>query len=135
MKYVLLVSLIVLAGCTTGMPARKQEARLTLEHSVVTPEKYQIGRTTPSFAGTSPAARYVEAHERGWWACLKNYAKDIEYQLGPGDHTSSGWPAEVDGFQAGVFAARDHMELLIERYGSKKTHRLLVDTFGKELEK
>ena len=131
MKIATILLLFLCFGCasTPGVAP----AKLSLEHQVVTPPEFQWGRKQPAFAGNSPAARYVDGYERGWWSMLSRYAKDIEYEFEWGHVTSSGHGSGIQGYMDGALAASARAKELIENYGKKKTHGLLIDTFGLEL--
>ena len=131
MKIAICLFLMLCCGCaSTSVTARPP---LSLEHPIVTPPEFQWGRKQPAFAGNSPAARYVSGYERGWWSMLSRYAKDIDYEFEWGHVTSSGHGSGIGGYMDGALAGSARATTLIEHYGPTKTHRLISETFGLEL--
>ena len=69
--------------------------------------------------------RYLEAFGRGYWSCIMNYMKDINYVSLPNDYTSSGWGSEISGFGAGYEAAEKDMQRNLKRFGKERTAQYL----------
>jgi len=118
------VLVLLLAGCASHRP------ELSLAHDVGVPQAHRRGNFSPEhpgyMAGNSAIERYVNAYERGWWACVRKYGHDIRYQLQPADAAGLGWPEEADGWSDGFTAASNRIQNLIANFGEQRVTTYLA---------
>jgi hypothetical protein len=121
MRALLLLLLLAFGGCA-AVPREDSPVSL-LSHDVSVPRRYRAGDAWPGFDGD--AKRYVSFYEAGWWDCVAQLAKDIDYRPTVSDRAANGWPCEVDGCWDGYTAAEVRVATLIRRYGKKKARDIL----------
>lgn len=116
MSRILLLSVVLVAsGC-----ASRHQQRLSLAHQISVPHEWSSGKGIPGPPGNSDIERYIDAYERGWWAVIREYAKDIDYDPPCDIWTSSGWPAATCGWERGTGDAIIRIEQLIGALGKQK---------------
>ena len=81
----------------------------------------------PPFWDDSDISRYVSGYDRGWWWCVVQHERDIDYRANSSAYPISGWPAETYGWPAGIADAQARIEQLVRAYGKLKVSDLLSD--------
>ncbi len=119
-RFVLLTLLVLSAGCAST------PSQLSLAHHISVPAQWNSGKATPGPPLSSDSERYVDAYERGWWACVHEYAKDMDWQI-DGFWASSGWPAATFGWSQGTGDAALHIQKLIDTFGKEKVAAYLSE--------
>ena len=112
---------LFLSGCATAID--REESGELLAHQIVIPKVYRWGAVNPNF--TSSAERYLYAYDGAWWACIRDFAANINYQPTQRDHAGNGWPAAVDGYSDGYSAAETKVKEIRQRFGDRKAQELL----------
>jgi hypothetical protein len=120
-RFIPIVLLLMVCGCAHS------PRRLTLAHDIRVPKEWRGGANDPVFRDASDISRYISAYERGWWWCVVNHARDINFRPACSDGFISGWPAETYGWPAGVHDAQTRIEQLIRAYGSQRVNEFLLD--------
>jgi hypothetical protein len=118
---VIVISVFALCGCVSVPP------KLTLDHEVRVPKEWSGGANCPGFSDDGNIERYVSAYDRGWWWCVVEHAKDIDFQPKCSDYFISGWAAETYGWPAGVSDADTRIEKLVSTYGKQKVSAMLSE--------
>ncbi len=108
---------LVLLGCT------QYSTQPNMYHEVKVPKQFAAGRGWAP--GPSDHERYVRSYEAGWWACVSNYALDIDRPLDPQAYENNGWGSEVDGARDGYIDAFRRIQADIRRFGKKQTQAYL----------
>lgn len=75
--------------------------------------------------GSSDYERYLEMFRHGYWQCIENYTKDINYVSKESDYIANGWGSEVSGYSDGYAAAERDMQKNIKRFGKDRTAKYL----------
>lgn len=124
-------SLATLSLCVTALALSSCAGRYCgridspdMYHEVDVPPRFSDGRGVAWVP--SNHERYVESYEKGWWACIELYAKNIDYESTAADRIFNGWPASVEGYQRGFEDGEKRIRKNLKLHGKKKTHEHLV---------
>jgi hypothetical protein len=97
----------------------------SINHKINVPEKYSWGKGV--YTGYSSINGYINAYDQKWWECIKNYAKDINYQTRIYDLAFNGHPEALAGAEDGYKDAEEQIRLNIQKYGKKETQEYLQE--------
>jgi hypothetical protein len=97
----------------------------SMKHQINVPEEYRWGQG--SVSGYSQIERYINAYDQKWWHCIKNYAKDINYQTRIYDLAFNGHPEALAGAEDGYKDAEEQIRMNIQKYGKKETQEYLQE--------
>ena len=75
--------------------------------------------------GDTDAQRYIAAYESGWWAVIRDYVRNIDYDPPCDLWTSSGWPATTYGWERGTGDAIIRIEQLTGAFGKQQVSEYL----------
>jgi hypothetical protein len=114
--------LLLISGCS------REACSPSLNHSVEVPRAYKEGRGARDLV--SDHERYVVCYEKGWWSCIGQFGRNIDYVPKRQDYEVSGWPSEVDGHRDGYLAAIRKVEDNIGRFGRTETQKFLEDSLS-----
>jgi hypothetical protein len=120
---IIIVIIMMLYGC-----ASLDSPNIFRGHSEIrVPEEYRT-RASCCVNGIDSLHRmYVVSYEQGWWACVKNYIKDINYTTQPSDLSNCGWDAEIEGYYKGYMDAEKSIRNNIHKFGKKSTQDYLIE--------
>jgi hypothetical protein len=113
----LLLPFFLVVGCRT---------RADLVHRVPIPRYESWGRS--NVHSNSRVELYLHAYEESWWACVQNYATNIDFHSTVNDKAGSGWPSTIDGAWDGYTAAESRVNALIARFGKSRAQEILKDS-------
>jgi hypothetical protein len=124
-RALIVVVVLGLVGCA-GISG--EDPQRLLAHDVAIPKEFRAGMANPHFP--SPAQRYLDAYDGAWWACIGDFAREIDHVVTIGDKAGNGWPAAVTGYWDGYSAAEARVKKIKARFGDTKAQAL----FRKALE-
>jgi hypothetical protein len=117
-------AILLLAGCTSAID--RDEAGQLLAHRVAIPREFSWGAASPHFP--SSAWRYLNAYDQAWWACIRDFAQQIDYQPTVGDRAGNGWPPAIAGYSDGYSSAEARVKEIKVQYGDRKAQTLLKES-------
>jgi hypothetical protein len=89
------VILLGLAGCTTPQRPELRNVRLHVPSCF----RYSVGAFDKS---PSHYERYLEGFREGYWDCIWNYTRNIDYVSTESDYNdANGWISKIDGYRRG----------------------------------
>jgi hypothetical protein len=125
---IVLLAAVVLSGCVSQRQAAVEPApeEPVLYFDLEVPGAFQSEVHGWSH-GMSGCQRYMEGFTMGWWRCVDDYRRDINYQSTRADYIVSGWGEFISGFSEGYRSAERQIEWNIKTFGPERTHAYLVE--------
>jgi len=115
----IMLATLVLAGCAS---IAGEDPKELLAHEVIIPKEFRAGMANPNLP--SAAQRYLDAYDSAWWACIGDFAREIDHVATTSDRAGNGWPSAVVGFSDGYSAAESRVKKIKDRFGRAQAQAL-----------
>jgi len=117
------IALVLCAAIACSTTHRQPNPEDLLLHHIPVPPEYSWGKGNPHF--DSGLSIWIQFYDNGWWQCVEDFAKSIDYAPTASDYAANGGGASVGGFASGYRDAKTRIEKIKQRFGRVKAQEIL----------